>query len=229
MTSQIAITFGAWLALNLIGMNLIGMLARGLAPTLKIRKLLTKGSPAFGKVVAEFYKPSEESGLNIIAFVLIVSFLSVLFYFWNIGVVFAAVLIMVGDIPDMLWKMKHGRVGGSQGVFADIFSRSNSMNGNYSASKNGYGLGLECHGTPSGSGLLERANLADAVIASAKKNGINTKDRAEASLLGEFVVAVSWEGKATLNTFKNMPPAYHLNYIAFLAALPVLWYSLYRL
>ena len=86
MTSQIAVTFGAWLALMLIGMNLIGMLVRGLALTSKVRKLLTKGSPAFGKVVAEFYKPSEERGPNIIAFVLIVSFLSVLFYFWNIGV-----------------------------------------------------------------------------------------------------------------------------------------------
>ena len=83
MIAHLGITFGAWLVLILIGTNLIGMLIRGLALKSEVRKLLTKGNSAFRTVASEFYKPSEERRTNIIAFVLIVAFLGVLFYFWN--------------------------------------------------------------------------------------------------------------------------------------------------
>jgi len=228
MVSQLAITFVAWLVLILIGTNLIGMLVRGLVLTSEVSKLLAKGSPAFKKVAAEFYKSSEEKRTNIIALVLIVAFLGVLFYFWNIGVVIAAALVMIARVPDLLWEMKYGGVGGSAEVRADVVSRANAMSGKYKAAQNGYGLTFEDFQSERGSGLLKRANLADAVIASAEKHGIDTNNQSEASLLGDLVVAMTREGKVLRNRFRNMPTVYMLTNLVILAALPVLWYALYR-
>lgn len=229
MISQLTITFGAWLVLIFIGTNLIGMLVRGLALMSEMKKILAKGSPAFRKVATEFYKPSEEKRTNIIALILIIVFLGVLYYFWNIGVVIAAVLIMIVRIPDLLWEMKHGGVGGSAEVQADALSRPNAMSGKYAAAQNGYGLAFENFQSKKGGGLLLRLNLADAVIMSAEKNGIDTSNRSEASLLGEFVVAKTREGKTSRRKYSNMPAVYMLTNLVILAALPVLWYALYRL
>src|SRR3989344_7490828 len=228
MITQFAITFGGWLVLLWASINLIGMLVRGLAIISELGKILAKGSPAFKEVAAEFYKPSEEKRTNIIAIILIIVFLSVLYYFWNIGVVIAAVLIMAARVPDLLWEMKHGGVGGSAEVQADALSRPNAMSGKYAAAQNGYGLAFENFQSEKGGGLLLRLNLADAVIASAEKNGINTSDRSEASLLGEFVVAMTREGKIRMRN-RNMPAVYGLTVLLILAALPMLWYALYRL
>jgi len=226
MFSQLAITFGAWLVLTLVGTNLIGMLVRGLALNAEMKKILAKGGPTFRKVADEFYKPSEERGTNVIALVLIVIFLGVLYYFWNIGVVIAAVLIMAARIPDLLWDMKHGGVGGPAEVQADALSRRNAMSGKYAAAQNGYGLAFEHFQSEKGGALLMRLNLADAVIASAEKNGINTSDRSEASLLGELVVAKTREGKLRMRN-RNMPLVYGLTLLVMLGAFPVLWYALY--
>lgn len=191
MISQITITFFGWLALMFISTNLIGMLVRGLVLTSEVKKLIAKGNDTFKKVVSEFYKPNEEWRVNIVAFVLITIYLGILFYFWNIGVVVVAVLLIIARVPDLLWEMKHGSV--------------------------------------SSSGLLKRANLTDAVIAAAEKSGIDTKSPVEASLLGEFVVAMTREGKVIRSRYKDMPAIYMLTNLVILAALPLLWYSLYRL
>ncbi|MDO8505890.1 MAG: hypothetical protein Q7S48_04930 [bacterium] len=212
-----------------MSVNLIGMFVRGLVLISEMKKMLSKGSSAFRKVAAEFYKPSEEKRTNIIALILIIVFLGVLYYFWNTGVVIAAVLIMVAHIPDLLWEIKHGGVGGSKEVQADALSRPNAMSGKYMVAQNGYGLAFENFQSKKGGGLLLRLNLADAVIASAEKNGIDTNNRSEASLLGEFVVAKTREGKVPRRKYSNMPAAYMLTNLVILAALPVLWYALYQL
>ncbi len=191
MISQIVITFLGWLALIFIGTNLIGMLVRELVLTSGIKKLIAKGNDAFRKVATEFYKPNEEWRVNATAFTLIAIYLSALLYFWNVGVVVAAVLLMTARIPDLLWGMKHGGV--------------------------------------SERGLLKRKDLADAVIAAAERNGIDTKNEVEASMLGEFVVAMTREGKVSRKSFRNMPAVYMLTLVIMWAALPILWYALYRL
>lgn len=227
MFSQLAITFGAWLVLIFVGTNLIGMLVRGLALTSEVNKLLAKGSPAFRKVASEFYKPSEEKRTNVFAFVLFAVYLGILFYFWNIGVVIVATLVMAARVPDLLWEMKHGGVGGSVQVRADALSRPNAMSGKYAVAKNGYGLAYEDFQSKTGTGLLMRLNLADGVIASAERNGMNASNQAEASLLGEFVVAMTREGKASRSRFRNMPAVYMLTNLLILATLPMLWHALY--
>jgi len=175
----------------LISTNFIGMLIRGLMLTSGVRKLIVKGGDAFQKVVTEFYEPNEERRVNIIASVLIVIYLVALFYFWNIGVVIVAILLMVTRIPDLLWEMKHGGV--------------------------------------SEYGLLKRKDLADAVIATAEKRGINVKDEIEASILGEFVVIMTREGKVNRKSFRKMSVVYMLTIVVMCATLPILWYALYKL
>lgn len=229
MIIQLVVTFGAWLVLIFVGTNLIGMLVRGLALTSEVRKLLAKGSSAFRKVANEFYKPLEERRTNIFAVVLLVAYLGVLFYFSNIGVVIVATLVMAARVPNLLWEMKHGGVGGSVQVRADALSRPNAMSKKYAVAKNGYGLAYEDFQSKTGTGLLMRLNFADAVIARAEKNGINTRDQAEASLLGEFVVAMTREGKASRSRFRDMPAVYMLTNLVILAALPILWYALYQM
>jgi len=231
MIFQITITILGWLALMVVGMNLIGMLVRGLVLTSEVKKVIAKGDDAFKKVVAGFYRSSEERRVNVIAIVLIVIYLGVLLYFWNIAVVAVAILIMIARVPDLLWEMRHGGVSSNSGVRADVVSRPNALNGKYHATKNQYGLNIDI-GNPTynsriGSGLLLRANLADAVIAAAERNGINTLDPKEADVLSEFVIAMTREGKSSLRTFRNMPAIYMLTLLVDFAALPLLWYALY--
>lgn len=101
-------------------------------------------------------------------------------------------------------------------IRADVYSRPNAINGKYNAAKNGYGLGLlHEEAFPSsipekipllgrlfkasetafnGSALKMRADLADAVIASAEQNGVDMLDPLQASAHGKFVSAMTGRG-----------------------------------
>lgn len=232
MITQFAITFGAWLILLWVSINLIGMLVRGLALTSEMKKILVKGSQALREVVAEFYKPSEERRTNFVAIVLIAVFLGALYFFWNIGVVITATIIMVARIPDLLWEIRHGGVGGNRENRADVLSRPNALNGKYAAATNGYGLGFGGTGEilrNKGVGLLRRADLADKVIAFAEKNGMDTKNPVDATLLGKFVVSMTREGKISRSRYAEMSSIYMLTILVTLATLPMLWYTLFKL
>lgn len=191
MITQIAITFGVWLILLWVSINLIGMLVRGLVLASEMKKILAKGGQVFGKIATEFYKPSEEKRANLVVLVFITMFLGVLYYFWNIGVVITTTLIMVARIPDLLWEVRHGGVCGT--------------------------------------GLLKRTDLANKVIEFAEKNGIDTKNPTDATLLGEFVVSLTREGKVSRSGYAEMSPIYMLTIFITLATLPMLWYALYQL
>ena len=109
MTSQIIIIFFSWLALMVIGTNLIGMLVRGLVLVSDVENQLSKADDAFKKTAEEIYDPKVERRINFIALALIIIYLITLFYFWNVGVVIAAIMLMVAHIPDLLWEIKHGK------------------------------------------------------------------------------------------------------------------------
>lgn len=101
-------------------------------------------------------------------------------------------------------------------IRADIFSRPNALNGKYRAAKNGYGLGtLHEEVFPSsipekipllgrlfkasetafnGSALRMRADLADAIITSAEKNGVDMLDEAQATGFGKLVSSMTGRG-----------------------------------
>ncbi len=107
MINQILITFFGWLALVLIGINLVGMLVRRLVSNPEMEKLAAERHE-FVKKLAKEHQEAEKK-VNYVALALILIYLGVLFYFWNIGVVIATIMIMIARIPDLLWEMKHGR------------------------------------------------------------------------------------------------------------------------
>jgi len=107
MIFQFIFTFFGWLVLLYASINLVGMFVRGLVSNPEIEKLAAEGTD-FVKKLAEEHKSAERK-VNVVALVLIVAYLVALFYFWNIGVVIAAVMIMVARIPDLLWEMRYGR------------------------------------------------------------------------------------------------------------------------
>ena len=109
MISQLIFTFLGWLVLVLAGTNLIGMLVRGLVLIADVENQLSKQNDTFKKIASEVYNPRAERKVNIIALLLILVYFGVLFYFWNIGVVIVALIIMIAHIPDLLWEIKHGR------------------------------------------------------------------------------------------------------------------------
>ncbi|MCR4307107.1 MAG: hypothetical protein NUV80_00945 [Candidatus Berkelbacteria bacterium] len=102
-------------------------------------------------------------------------------------------------------------------IRADVYSRPNALNGKYKAAKNGYGLGVlheEVFPTSiperipllgrvfkasetafSGSALRMRADLADAMIASAEKNGVDMADEAQATAFGQLVTSMTGRGE----------------------------------
>jgi len=109
MISQLIITFLGWLTLMIVGTNLIGMLVRGLVLVSNVENQLSKADDTFKKIAGEVYDPKAERKVNFIALVLIIIYLIALFYFWNIGVVIVAIMLMAARIPDLLWEIKHGR------------------------------------------------------------------------------------------------------------------------
>ena len=52
---------------------------------------------------------NQQKRTTIIAFILNAAFFYLLFRIWNIGVVIAALIIMAGRLPDLLWDIQHGR------------------------------------------------------------------------------------------------------------------------
>ena len=106
---ELVITFLGWLALMVVGTNLIGMLVRGLVLVSDVESQLSKEDSVFKKIAGEVYDPKAERKINFIALVLIIIYLIALFYFWNIGVVVAALMLMSARVPDLLWEIKHGR------------------------------------------------------------------------------------------------------------------------
>lgn len=104
-------------------------------------------------------------------------------------------------------------------IRADIYSRPNALNGKYTAAKNGYGLGvLHEEAFPvsypsrlpllgrvfkasetafTGSALKMRADLADAMIAHAERQGVDMLDERNASAFGSLVGSMTGRGELT--------------------------------
>jgi len=99
---------------------------------------------------------------------------------------------------------------------AEIISRPNALNGKYNAAKNGYGLNVlheEAYPTSvveklpffgrlfkasesafSGTAMRMRADLADAVIKNAEKNGVDMLDEKQATAFGNIVTSLTGRG-----------------------------------
>jgi hypothetical protein len=103
----VAIVLGlaGWFILMLITTNLIGMFVRGFFPdnTEELRKDL---HPTLHKELDKNKRAN--NGVTIISFIFIIAFLYLLFVLMNYMAVIAALLLMIGRIPDLVWEINHG-------------------------------------------------------------------------------------------------------------------------
>lgn len=109
MISQIIISLLGWGAMILIGINLIGMFIRGLVMVADVENQISQMDEKLKKVTSEFYNPKVERKVNWLSLFLVIVYLGILLYFWNVWLVLAAILIMIARIPDLLWEIKNGR------------------------------------------------------------------------------------------------------------------------
>jgi len=100
---QLAITIVSWLAIMFASTNLIGVWVGGITPNTQLEDIA--GSD---QILSNEIKKSQRMQL-VISTVLILIFLTILFYFWNLGLVIAALMLMASRIPDVIWEMKSSR------------------------------------------------------------------------------------------------------------------------
>jgi hypothetical protein len=100
-------TVGGWVALMLIGTNLLGMVVRGLV-----------AAPGMDQLEAEMPQPVRDEvakaklanvGITLFSALLGVLYLYLLLRFWNLGVLAIAVMLMLSRLPDLLWEIRTGQ------------------------------------------------------------------------------------------------------------------------
>lgn len=100
---QIGIALVSWLAIMFVSTNLIGIWIGGFATNGELKEVA-----ASNEVIASELRKSQRSQLAF-ATVLILAFLGALYYFWNIGLVAAALMLMASRAPDVIWEMSAGK------------------------------------------------------------------------------------------------------------------------
>lgn len=100
---QIAITLVSWLAIMFISTNLIGLFMRAR----ETNQGLSEIASANGILAQEILKSQRMT--KIIGAVLIVIFLGILCYFWNVVLAAAGLMLMLSRVPDLILEMKSGR------------------------------------------------------------------------------------------------------------------------
>lgn len=87
--------------LMFVGTNLLGIVVRGIRPTLK--------KDSDGNLVSTVDTTSTGSIIMTILFSIIsVAYFYSLYHYWNIGIMTAGLLLMFTRLPDLLFEMKTG-------------------------------------------------------------------------------------------------------------------------
>jgi hypothetical protein len=100
---QVGVTLISWFALMFVSTNLTGLLFRGLFTNAELEEIVSDN-----EILARHHRNSERK-TNIIAAMLIFAFLSIIYYFWNAGLVIAVAMLMISRIPDLIWEIKSGK------------------------------------------------------------------------------------------------------------------------
>lgn len=98
-----------WVVLMLITTNLVGFVGRGFLQPLVTPEL--QSLEQTGGVVADEIRGIRRADQIVTAVFIVVTvgFLWALANFWNIGVVIAAILLMLSRAPDLLWEIRTGQ------------------------------------------------------------------------------------------------------------------------
>jgi hypothetical protein len=107
MILRIFLSLLLYFAMMFLSVNLLGLFVRGLFVNTEIERLKREGDDFIKKEIEK--SENADKKLNLIAIILIIIYLFALFYFWNIGVVLAAIMIMGGRLPDLIWEIKNGK------------------------------------------------------------------------------------------------------------------------
>lgn len=107
MIFQILKALFFYMVLMYLSVNLLGLFVRGLFPELELIRIKKEGLEHIKRNVREYQR--QQIWITLIALILNIAFFYLLFRIWNIGVVIATVMIMVGKLPDLLWDIKHGK------------------------------------------------------------------------------------------------------------------------
>ena len=102
----------AWVILMLVSTNFLGMVVRQLVPTREEKKLEENMTgPAVQKIFGKYRTQNKHISLGVAVFFVVLSviYLYALLRFWNIGVVAAAVMLMLARLPDLLWEIRTGQ------------------------------------------------------------------------------------------------------------------------
>lgn len=97
---------GAWVALMLIGTNLVGFVVRGLVAAPGMEQLEAGLDPFVRREFAKYKRANV--GVTLFFALLGVLYLYLLLRFWNLGVLAAAVMLMLSRLPDLLWEIRTG-------------------------------------------------------------------------------------------------------------------------
>lgn len=114
----------AWFIIMIIGINLLGFVVRGLLwlpPSIEPFEGTEFGNKLKKEVLIT---PLQNFIMTLTAFVFTLAWLFALYHFWNVGLVAAAVIIMLSRFPDLLWEIKHGvKVTKNRGPrFSNLFA-----------------------------------------------------------------------------------------------------------
>lgn len=90
-----------------LSVNLLGLFVRGLFSNPELDRLGKEGSDFIKEEIKK--SKNADKWVNVVALVLIISYLYVLIHFWNIGVMIVAIMLMMSRFPDLLWEIKNGR------------------------------------------------------------------------------------------------------------------------
>lgn len=103
---HIIISIAFYFILMLLSVNLVGLLVRGLFINPELEKIKSETEHEFIKKEIE-KSESADKKVNIIAVLLIVGYLYITFYFWNIGITIIAIILMIIRLPDLIWEIKN--------------------------------------------------------------------------------------------------------------------------
>lgn len=92
-----------------LSINLLGYFVRGLFTIPELDKVKQAQTHDFMKREVEKYQNTDK-WITFFSFVLSLVYFFCLIYFWNIGVLIASIIIMIGRLPDLLWEIEHGRM-----------------------------------------------------------------------------------------------------------------------
>ena len=106
---SIVLSVIGYFLLMIIGTNLIGMVVRGFFRNTNLEKM--KGNKEVHEIIKDEIRKNDRAGIVVTIFSMLfcIIFLYLLYRYINAWAVLAALFLMIGRIPDLLWEIQSGQ------------------------------------------------------------------------------------------------------------------------